>query len=70
MTGASGPELTEPPFLLVAVVSEEVLRAQEEWEVVDTIHPDIGKCGNNRYCPPRLPAEATPASAPVTGIRR
>lgn len=23
------------------VVSEEVLRAQEEWEVVDTIHPDI-----------------------------
>jgi hypothetical protein len=38
-------------------VSEEVLRAQEEWEVVDTIHPDIGKCGNKRCCPTQLPAK-------------
>lgn len=57
MTAVSGPELTEPPFLIIAVVSEEVLRAQEEWEVVDTIHPDIGKCGNKRCCPTQLPAK-------------
>lgn len=46
MTGVSDPELTETPFLIVAVVSAEMLRAQEEWEVVDTIHPNIGKCRN------------------------
>uniref|UniRef100_A0A8C0X9J9 ELMO domain-containing protein n=1 Tax=Castor canadensis TaxID=51338 RepID=A0A8C0X9J9_CASCN len=28
-----------------SVVSEEVLRAQEEWEAVDTIQPDTGKPG-------------------------
>lgn len=32
---------------IIAVVSAEMLRAQEEWEVVDTIHPDIGKCGKD-----------------------
>lgn len=41
--GLPDPDLTEPPFLAVAVVNLEVLRAQEEWEVVDTIHPDTGK---------------------------
>lgn len=40
------PDLTETLFLAVAVVNSEVLRAQEEWDVVDTIHPDPGKCGN------------------------
>lgn len=37
------PDLTDTPFLAVAVVNLEMLRAQEEWEVVDTIHPDTGK---------------------------
>ena len=43
---ASDPELTETPFLMVAVVSAEMLRAQEEWDAVDTVHPNIGKRGN------------------------
>lgn len=42
-SGLPDPDLTETPFLAVAVVNLEVLRAQEEWEVVDSIHPDTGK---------------------------
>lgn len=31
------------PSLTIAVVSTEVLQAQEEWEAVDSIHPETGK---------------------------
>lgn len=40
------PRSHRDSFLIVAVVSVEVLRAQEEWDVVDAIHPDPGKCRN------------------------
>lgn len=34
------------PFLTIAVVSTEVLRAQEEWEAVDNIQPETGNGKN------------------------
>lgn len=36
------PDLRGSFFLTVAVVNTEVLRAQEEWEAVDSIHPETG----------------------------
>lgn len=39
-------DLRGAPFLTVAVVSPEVLRAQEEWEGVDSIQPETGNCKN------------------------
>lgn len=45
MRAASQTPVSQTPFLAAAVVNPEVLRAQEEWEVVDTIHPDTGRCG-------------------------
>lgn len=40
------PDLRGSPFLTVAVVSPEVLRAQEEWEAVNSIQPETGNCKN------------------------
>ena len=35
-------DLRGSPFLTVAVMNTEVLRAQEEWEAVDSIQPETG----------------------------
>lgn len=37
-------DLRASPFLTIAVTNPEVLRAQEEWEAVDSIQPETGNC--------------------------
>lgn len=53
-------DLRGSPFLTIAVVSAEVLRAQEEWEAVDNIQPETGNSRNGADSTAQPPVQHRP----------